>query len=126
MSDTNRNTLHPHGDRYPFTVPDAYFENLTARIMDQLPEEKEAEPVKKVDIQQWRHRSKWTKGLAIAASLAIIAVVGLQVLPTSTDTTQSDTMLAEYTIEDYNEDLLTYAMADNIDVYNYLSNDTDN
>ena len=44
---TNNTTLEKVGNRNPFKAPEGYFENLTGRIMDSLPEkESKKEPVK--------------------------------------------------------------------------------
>lgn len=114
--------LDVQGDRYPFTVPDGYFENLTARIMQQIPQEKEENKrAKVVDIRQGHRRRTWFSVVSVAASFALIAAVTLKFLPQPVNHTHGTELTAEYTDDDYNEDLLTYTMADHIDVYDYLS-----
>ena len=47
MMKINNSTFKNAGNQNPFTVPEGYFENLTDRIMDSLPEkESKKEPVK--------------------------------------------------------------------------------
>ena len=128
MSTMERKILDSKNHRYPFTVPDGYFENLTARIMEQLPEEPQEEAkesTKLVNIQRGKQRRHWLGIISIAASFTLLAIVTLKFLPLSTSNTNTVELTAEYTDDDYNEDLLTYTMADHIDVYDYLSGDND-
>lgn len=144
MSTMDRRILNPHGDRYPFAIPDGYFDNLTARIMNQIPADESTDAMstgteptareslaqaprkaKLISLQQTKRRALWLRGLSIAASLILMAVVSMKFLPLSTTKTSTGELTAEYTEEDYNEDLLTYTMADHIDVYDYLSNGSD-
>lgn len=120
MSTKDSRILSQNGGRYPFKVSDEYFDNLTARIMEQIPEEDVSDKnTKVVDINKNRRRNLWISVVSIAASLALIVTVALNVLPTTTQNVEE--MRAEYTDDDYNEDLMTYTMADNMAVYDYLS-----
>ena len=128
----DKRILNPNGDRYPFKVSDEYFDNLTARIMKQIdseastatPPEEAGAGEKWLSIHQHRRKTLWISVLSMAASLAILAVIALKVFPTSTTSgPQIDQMTAEYTDDDYNEELMSYTMADNMAVYDYLSGD---
>ncbi len=136
MSTKNNRILSPDGGRYPFKVSDEYFDNLTARIMERISEEDAQEDVlrknvqedvsekntKIIDMRQHRRRNTWLSVASIAASLVLIATVALKFIPTSTTQEQpADKQAASYTDEDYNEDLMTYTMVDNMDVYYYLA-----
>ena len=144
MSTKEQRILTPEGGRYPFKVSDEYFDNLTARIMEQIPEEDEAtvasdhseqveRKAKVISIRQQRRRNLWIRNLSIAASFLLIATVALKFIPNPfTSTGASSELTAEYTDKDggfsqemfgneYNEDLMTYTMVDNMDVYDYLS-----
>ena len=124
MSTKDSRILNQNGGRYPFKVSDEYFDNLTARIMEQIPEEDVSDKnTKVVDINKNRRRNLWISVVSIAASLALIVTVALNVLPTTTQNVEE--MRAEYTDDDYNEDLMTYTMADNMAVYDYLSGYTE-
>lgn len=124
MSTKDSRILSLNGGRYPFKVSDEYFDNLTARIMEQIPEEDVSDKnTKVVDINKNRRRNLWISVVSIAASLALIVTVALNVLPTTTQKVEE--MRAEYTDDDYNEDLMTYTMADNMAVYDYLSGYTE-
>ncbi len=124
MSTKDSRILNLNGGRYPFKVSDEYFDNLTARIMEQIPEEDVSDKnTKVVDINKNRRRNLWISVVSIAASLALIVTVALNVLPTTTQNVEE--MRAEYTDDDYNEDLMTYTMADNMAVYDYLSGYTE-
>lgn len=136
MSTKNNRILNPDGGRYPFKVSDEYFDNLTARIMQQIPEENAQEEKsemeikedvsernkKIIDMRQHLRRKRWLSIVSIAASLVLIATVALKFISTSTTHEQPvNEQVAAYTDDDYNEDLMTYTMVDNMDVYYYLA-----
>lgn len=125
MSTKDKRIWSPDGGKYPFKASDEYFDNLTARIMEQVDalDKESAAPVietKVVDMGQVR-RNRWIRTISIAASFALIAVVALKFIPTTTSNTETENYAAEYTVDDYNEQLMSYAMADNMAVYDYLS-----
>lgn len=127
MSTKNNRILNPDGGRYPFKVSDEYFDNLTARIMEQIPDESVQDEVLErktriIGIRQRRRRNTWLSVVSIAASLVLIVTVALKFIPTSTtqDSPVNEQVMT-YTDDDYNEDLMTYTMVDNMDVYYYLS-----
>lgn len=130
MSTKNNRILDSGSGRYPFKVSDEYFDSLTARIMDRVDEEERkdkeekevsSEGAVKIDINRNRYKF-WGGIVSIAASLTLIVAVALKVIPNLTSGGQSvDDLTAEYTDDDYNEDLMTYTMVDNMDVYYYLA-----
>lgn len=120
MSTKETRKFNLDGGRYPFKVSDKYFDDLTARIMEQIPEEQPQKqaPSRVVPMR----RNMWLTALSIAASLALIVTIALNVIPSpSGSTNPKETLTADYTNDDYNEDLMTYAMVDNMDVYYYLA-----
>ena len=127
MSTKDNRIFNPNGGRYPFRATDEYFDNLTARIMEQIPEDTPEEEVsekntKLIDIPRNRRRNLWISTISVAASLILIATFALKFTPKpNTSPEQAEDMKAEYTTENYNEDLMQYAMVDNMDVYYYLS-----
>lgn len=144
MSTKDKRILNPDGGRYPFKVSDEYFDNLTARIMERIPEETEAEQASNapkqeekraqiISIRQHRRRNLWISTISIAASFLLIATIALKFIPNpSTSTEQTKELTAEYTDKDgddaldlfgdnYNADLMTYTMVNQMDVYYYLS-----
>ena len=127
MSTKDNRILNQNGGRYPFKVSDEYFDNLTARIMEQIPEDNATEVAsekntKFIDINSRRRRNLWLSTISIAASLVLIATIALKFIPKpTTSPEQTEELTAEYTTDNYNEDLMTYAMVDNMDVYYYLS-----
>lgn len=130
MSNKENRILNPNGGRYPFkAASDEYFENLTARIMERIPDDNIAEQdsdktTKLIDIRRARRRNLWVSAISIAASLILIATIALKFLPKPTTATeQTNELTAEYTNDDYNEALMTYTMVDNMDVYCYLSDE---
>ena len=135
MSTKEQRILTPEGGRYPFKVSDEYFDNLTARIMEQIPEEDEAtvasdhseqveRKAKVISIRQQRRRNLWIRNLSIAASFLLIATVALKFIsiPSSTPVEQQKAE-SHYTQDNFNEDLMTYTMVDNVDVYYYLASE---
>lgn len=120
MSTKETRKFNLDGGRYPFKVSDKYFDDLTARIMEQIPEEQPQKQAPSHVVPM--RRNMWLTTISIAASLALIVTIALNVIPSpSGSTAPKETLAAEYTDEDYNEDLMTYAMVDNMDVYNYLA-----
>ena len=121
MSKKDSRILNQQSGRYPFRVSEEYFDNLTARIMEQIPEEDApAKDATQVDINRKRRIYRWIS-VASAASFVLIAAVTLKFIPLSTSTAKMEELVTEYTEDDYNEDLLTYTMADGMSVYGYLS-----
>ena len=124
MSNKDSRILGQQSGRYPFRVSEEYFDNLTARIMEQIPEEDAStNNAALVGINRKRRTYRWISIASIAASFALIVAVTLQFIPLSTSTASVEELTAEYTDDDYDEDMMTYMMADGIAVYGYLSGD---
>ena len=136
MSTKNNRIFAPEGGRYPFKVSDEYFDNLTARIMEQIdsveqevPEKAEETPARSAQlfsIHKNRRRNLWISTMSIAASLVLIATVALKFIPMPSSTPveqQKAETTAMYTPDNYNEDLMNYTMVDNVDVYYYLASE---
>lgn len=124
MSNKDSRILNQQSGRYPFRVSEEYFDNLTARIMEQIPEEEASTTsVTVVNINRKRRTYRWISIASIAASFVLVAVVALKLISTTTSPTKMEEQVAEYTEDDYNEDLMTYTMADGMTVYGYLSGD---
>lgn len=119
MSKKDNRILSQQGGRYPFNVSEEYFDNLAARIMAQIPEENAAANV--VGIDRKRHTYRWISIASVAASLVLIVAVALKFIPLSTSNSDMDEFAEYYMEDDYNEDLMTYTMADGMAVYGYLS-----
>ncbi|MCH5175318.1 MAG: hypothetical protein J1F40_05485 [Prevotellaceae bacterium] len=121
MSKKDNRILSQQGGRYPFHVSEEYFDNLTARIMAQIPEDDAAATnANVVSINRKRHTYRWISIVSVAASLVLIVAVTLKFIPLATSNSDMDEF-AEYVEDDYNEDLMTYTMADGMAVYGYLS-----
>ena len=120
----NRISLEGKG-RYPFTTPEGYFDDLTARIMKQIPEDTATEDSKVIAISKTPpRRTDWWKNIStVAASLILIAMVAARLLSAPSETLQQakQSESKDVSTDDYNEDLINYAMTDNIDVYCYLA-----
>lgn len=126
MSKQDSRILGQQGGRYPFGVSEEYFDNLTARIMEQIPEDDaSAMDVKVVGINRKRRNIRWISIVSVAASMALLVAVALKFIPVSTYTTKMEDLTAEYTEDEYNEDLMTYSMADGMAVYGFLSGENE-
>ena len=103
------------GRENPFTVPEGYFDSLTERVMQQLPQQQGKAPV--VSLRRW---------LYAAACVVCLFVVGT-VAYTSLDSDSQQPLLSE-TVEttvtdDYLDEAADYAMIENHDIYLCLMND---
>ena len=109
------------GKKNPFTVPEGYFDSLTARVMENIP----ANETKIISIAPKR-RSHWMQWSGLVAACMVGALVCVNVFNKSNPDDSSQLMskmnTADVTYEEtYQEDALNYAMVDYNDVYNYLS-----
>ena len=120
MSIKENRILNQECGRYPFKVSDEYFDNLTARIMAQIPEEAVVKETKVININQKR-RNLWIRSISIAASLVLIATIALKFIPTPSSNNIEEQTADVWMENDYNEALMTYTMTNNVDVYYYLA-----
>lgn len=119
----------------PFKTPEGYFDKLTQRIMDNIPEDEEVQKemtekgmarvvsmVKQKTIS--RQFIRWT--VAAAACIALV-FVGIHVYDKDNNTqlanNEGGAEFSEYYDDEYAEELLSYSLMDETDIYNYLSGD---
>lgn len=110
----------------PFKVPEGYFDSLTQRVMDAIPQneirmvpQKQAKP-----LQRWRHYA------AAAAVVAALFGVGAYLYQAETPQAMSEQQLAvkAHTVKasaadsDF-EAVADYIMCDDYDLYAYISNE---
>ena len=99
------------GQNNPFRVPEGYFDQLTERVMAQLPERRPKSRL--VTLRPW---------LYAAACVAVVAVMGLTFhFHQSAEEQQMANMTANNTEISYIEEAADYAMLDNAEIYAYLS-----
>lgn len=91
----------------PFTLPENYFEEFHAKLMQQLPEKKHAPTIKQIAIQK-------IKQYSVAASIAFIMIVGSTlihqyvadrneaILSEKEDNELIETLFDNYQLDDYN------------------------
>ena len=103
------------GKRNPFTVPEGYFEQLTAQVMEQLPEKK---PAKKAVIKQLR---PW---LYAAACICVAVFTAGVFFSNKTDNAKEIKQMASveqvhnnYYSDNYIDEEADYAMVDNQEIY---------
>lgn len=101
----------------PFKVPEGYFDQLTARIMEQLPEQETA-PV--VELKP-RKSMRWMGWAAAAAACITLAIMFPKLTEPATVSPETEVTAHIEDEEQYEQDVLEYAMVDNTDVYAYLA-----
>lgn len=102
------------GKKNPFTVPEGYFEQLTAQVMERLPEQKPAKTAVIKRLRPWLY----------AAACVCIGVFTTAVLfsnkhDNTKELQQMATLEQEnvYYSDNYIEEEANYAMVDNQDIY---------
>lgn len=130
--DKKNNITEKYDGRNPFRVPDGYFENLTGRIMENIPDETRMETL------EARNRSarnnKYIFGWFSVAAACIAVVFMLMAFPADNKEKFTGKQIAkensrqqptednnETYDEQYQSDLMEYNMIDNEDIYCYLS-----
>ncbi len=118
--------LKQFGRENHFTVPDGYFDTLTSRIMSNIPDEE----TKIISITP-KHKTNWIKWTGLIAACMAGAVIGIFTLeqtekesnnqPYTSSAQAVSTQIGSNYQENYQEEMLDYAMVDYNDVYNYLS-----
>lgn len=115
--------IHTQKSSQPMRVPEGYFDNLTQRIMEQLPEVEET-GTKTVSLTPQK-RTRWIGWTVAAAACIALAVLFVPKLwnsgTTFTGEETAQNNLENIYDEQYEEQMLEYAMVDNTDVYAYLS-----
>lgn len=122
------------GSKNPFTVPNGYFEQLSDRIMSQLPEEEIQTRTVEMNSKTAERKKATVKGLrpwmlAAACICAAVFTVGVifsnkhqenEAQPSSQVANVEATESNTYYSDKYIEDEADYAMLDNQDIYEYL------
>lgn len=107
----------------PFSVPEGYFDNLTARIMEQIPEtDVTATPTAELKPKNNRRWIGWTLGVAASIALAVFFVNLPNLFPSANGNQQTAQVeTSDNYDEQYEQEMLEYAMVDNSDIYRYLA-----
>lgn len=113
------------GGRTPFRVPEGYFDNFTSMMMDKLPSQEEAKVV-----PMRRRRMTVSRTIVSAAACFCVAVFGLTLYYGKSlfekQPQPSETIVANYhnaTADTYEDEVVDYAMMDNMDIYAYLASE---
>ena len=109
----------------PYSVPEGYFDTLTQRVMERLPEQAEATTPATTPLVPLRTKRSTRAGWTLAAAACVACALLFTHPKVSSDTSASST-LAETTVletydDDYREAALQYAMVDDQAIYNYLA-----
>lgn len=111
------------GSGNPFTVPEGYFENLTEKIMEQLPPKEEAMPEKTPGV--WDKIRPWL----YMAAMFIAILLPIRFMIQHTRTTGTTTLAAKGTDEGSSIDefidyaILDHTMMDDYTLYQYIMED---
>lgn len=106
------------GKKNPFTVPEGYFEQLTAQVMDRLPEKKPAKVAVMKRLRPW---------LYAAACVCVGVFVAAVAFNQQTEDLQGQQQMANmgqenvnYYSDSYIDEAADYAMIDSQEIYSYL------
>ena len=106
------------GTKNPFTVPEGYFEQLTAQVMDRLPEKKPAKVAVMKRLRPW---------LYAAACVCVGVFVAAVAFNQQTEDLQGQQQMASmgqenvnYYSDSYIDEAADYAMIDSQEIYSYL------
>lgn len=107
------------GKKNPFTVPEGYFEQLTAQVMEKLPEKQVAKTATIKRLRPWFYA---------AACICIgVFIVGIafnnnndEVRKQMQMATAEQEYVESYYSDSYIDEEADYAMVDNQDIYAYL------
>lgn len=109
----------------PFRVPDGYFDSFTSMMMDKLPSQEEAKVV-----PMRRRRMTVSRTIVSAAACFCVAVFGLTLYYgkslSEKQPQPSETIVSSYhksTADTYEDEVVDYAMMDNMDIYAYLASE---
>lgn len=97
----------------PFRVPDGYFDNLTANIMQQLPEQPKRSVIARM--RPWLY--------AAACMIAVIFSATLYFYSPSISGQQVASFDHENVTESYIDEAADFVMADNTDIYACLTSE---
>ena len=106
------------GTKNPFTVPEGYFEQLTAQVMDRLPEKKPAKVAVMKRLRPWLYAAACVCGGVFVAAVAFNQ---------QTEDLQGQQQMANmgqenvnYYSDSYIDEAADYAMIDSQEIYSYL------
>ena len=107
------------GKKNPFTVPEGYFEQLTAQVMEKLPEKQVAKTAVIKRLRPWLYAAAC---VCIGVFVASIAFNNNneEVRKQMQMATAEQEYVEGYYSDNYIDEEASYAMVDNQDIYAYL------
>jgi len=113
MENEERYIKERFGQDNPFRVPEGYFDNLTIRVMNQLPERQAKS--RKVQLRIWFYAAACVIALAVMGGTFLFHHIESeqQQLSVTTEPTNTDNT--------YIDDVVDYAMIDNAEIYACLA-----
>lgn len=137
MTDFN---LNKHPRKQPYTVPQGYFDTLTENVMRRLPSEQthikpfilenSSKMLQTKNVQKNKLTFNQLRWISSAAAIILFAFFSFQIGKLHlthqqiANTVKADGLKQKQNTpidEDYQNDVLEYAMVDQSDIYNYLS-----
>lgn len=123
----NSFNLQNHVRRTPYRVPDGYFDSLTNRVMQSLPDTNAqaangTDEGERIRIDSHSRGRRWL-GWGVAAAACFAATIMFVNMPhRENESQQQPTASASVSYdEDYEQQVLDYAMLDDTDIYAYMS-----
>ena len=106
----------------PFSVPEGYFDNLAQRMIDSLP----AHEVRMIPTEEKKKRRNWLQWARYGAAAAVVAAVCMAGLHFTNNEPAAQTPVAAASTASYSTDenidaMADYIMADDQDLYAYIS-----
>lgn len=106
----------------PFSVPEGYFDNLAQRMIDNLP----AHEVRMIPTEEKKKSRNWLQWARYGAAAAVVAVVCMAGLHFTNNEPAAQTPVAAASTASYSTDenidaMADYIMADDQDLYAYIS-----
>ena len=116
--------LEKYNDRGQFKVPEGYFDTLADRIMANIPESPKQKKQKKAKIISLNTRLKYAVAAAIVGAVIGGTTIrlyqqGTKIANLNTNTEMTNN--SETYSDEYVNDYIDYAMVDDNDIYEYLS-----
>ena len=105
------------GDKNPFKVPEGYFEQLTAKVMDRLPEKKRVRKTVFRQLRPWLYAAACVCFGVFIAAIAFSNKTENAATPQQVAVTTEQTETDVYYSDNYIEEEANYAMVDNQEIY---------
>jgi hypothetical protein len=108
-----------------FSVPEGYFQNLTAEVMSKIPESPENRNKKIVIVPLWKKLTPWVSLAAVL--IGVVCVGGIKIFNNNKSVRPVTVSTSNNVISDeYINDALDHSMTDDYSFYELLSDKNEN